>query len=99
MSNEQTNEKTARVKVVVKGKVQGVFFRAGAVERARELGLTGWVRNTEDNKVEAILEGERAQIKQMINWVKQGPSGAVVEKVEVKEQKYQGEFSNFNVKT
>jgi acylphosphatase len=72
----------SRVHVLVSGRVQGVFFRVFVREKARELGLAGWVRNTEDGKVEAVFEGEKEKILKMVAWCKQGPPGAKVEKVE-----------------
>jgi acylphosphatase len=73
-----------RAEVRVVGRVQGVFFRVETRDRARSLGLSGWVRNSPDGTVEAAFEGERDRIESMITWCRRGPSGAVVQDVDVK---------------
>jgi acylphosphatase len=75
--------RTARAHVVVRGRVQGVFFRAQTRDRARSLGLTGWVRNNADGTVEAVFEGDRERVESMVEWSRKGPSHAQVENVEV----------------
>jgi len=86
------------VHVNVSGRVQGVWFRANTKQKAEELGLTGWVRNTNDGCVEAEFEGEERQLEEMIKWCHKGPSLANVEKVEVKKQKATNEFDDFSIK-
>ncbi|HEU4942139.1 MAG TPA: acylphosphatase [Gaiellaceae bacterium] len=73
----------ARARVVVSGRVQGVFFRAEARDRARSLGLAGWVRNNPDGTVEAAFEGDRERVESMIEWCRRGPALAVVDDVDV----------------
>ncbi len=73
--------KCAKLKIF--GRVQGVFFRDHTQEKAKELGVVGWVRNMPDGTVEALIEGSADAIEQMIAWCHQGPSSAQVEKVEV----------------
>ena len=80
-----------RAKVVVHGSVQGVFFRAETRDRARSLGLAGWVRNAPDGTVEAVLEGDDEQVESMVEWCRRGPDGARVEEVEVAWSEPQGE--------
>lgn len=65
----------------VSGRVQGVFYRAGTQDRARRLGLTGWVRNLPDGKVELVACGDEARLKQLEEWLWQGPPHAHVEDV------------------
>lgn len=72
-----------RAHVRVHGSVQGVFFRVETRDRARSLGLSGWVRNLPDGAVEAVFEGDEAQIESMVDWCRRGPSGADVRHVEV----------------
>ena len=72
-----------RARVVVHGHVQGVFFRAETRDRARSLGLGGWVRNAHDGSVEAVFEGEDERVESMVDWCRRGPSGARVDDVEV----------------
>jgi acylphosphatase len=70
-----------RVNVVVEGRVQGVFFRAGTREAAIGLCLRGWVRNRPEGSVEAEIEGEEKEVRGMLAWFHQGPPGSQVRKV------------------
>jgi len=72
-----------RAHVVVRGSVQGVFFRAETRDRARSLGLAGWVRNAPDGTVEAAFEGDDERVESMVEWCRRGPAGARVEDVGV----------------
>ena len=71
-----------RAHVVVRGAVQGVFFRAETRNRARSLGVAGWVRNKGDGAVEAVFEGDDQRVESMVEWCRRGPAGARVEDVE-----------------
>lgn len=71
-----------RRRVVVHGRVQGVFFRGSTVERAREIGVNGWVRNRSDGTVEAVFEGSAAQVQEMLRFCREGPPWARVDRVE-----------------
>ena len=71
-----------RAHVVVRGRVQGVYFRASAAQEARSLGLAGWVRKAGDD-VEAVFEGSRHLVEQMIDWCHHGPPRADVAQVDV----------------
>jgi acylphosphatase len=73
----------ARARVIVRGRVQGVFFRAEASAHARSLGVVGWVRNRPDGVVEAAFEGQTDAVESMLRWCEQGPTGARVDAVEV----------------
>jgi Acylphosphatases len=86
-----------RAHVWISGRVQGVFFRAHTKELADELGLTGWVRNLPDGRVEAVFEGEEDAVKRAIKWCKRGPPLASVEKVEVRYEQPTGEFRDFRI--
>lgn len=79
----------AKARIFVSGKVQRVFFRHNTQKKAKELGITGWVRNLSDGRVEAVLEGEKEKIEQMIEWVKKGPSISRVDSVEVAWEEYE----------
>jgi acylphosphatase len=79
------------VRAVVHGRVQGVFFRAEAQQRARSLGLAGWVRNSPDGTVEAVFEGDRERIESMLAWCRKGPALAHVEDVAVDWSEPRGE--------
>jgi len=72
------------VKILVTGRVQGVFFRSYTQEKALELDLKGWVKNNPDGSLEAIFEGSDDKIQQILTWCKQGPPAAKVEELKVK---------------
>jgi acylphosphatase len=86
-----------RVKVRIRGRVQGVFFRAEARARAESLDLAGWVRNAEDGSVEAIFEGDDERVDSMVAWCGRGPSGAHVDDVEVEPEEPNAE-TGFSVR-
>ena len=71
--------------VRITGLVQGVFFRQSAAERARELGVSGWVRNCSDGSVEVHLSGTAESVEAMTDWLRRGPPSARVERVEVED--------------
>lgn len=79
-----------RRRVVVHGRVQGVFFRDTARRMAQSRGLGGWVRNTPQGTVEAVFEGEPEALESMVAWCGEGPRGAVVERVEVTAEEPEG---------
>jgi len=87
-----------RIHVWVSGVVQGVGFRYFTIRKARELEISGWVKNTHDGKVEFVAEGEEWQLKDFTEQVKVGPSHSSVRGVEVQEEKYQNEFNEFEVR-
>jgi len=87
----------SNIHVIVSGQVQGVWFRASTKQKAQELGLTGWVRNTTNGCVEAVIEGEEEIVKKMIDWLHHGPPLAKVEDVKVKKQLAIG-FNGFSVR-
>lgn len=87
-----------RAHVFVSGWVQGVFFRAETRDLARRLGVTGWIKNLWDGRVEAVFEGEGWAVKRMVSWCHRGPSGAQVEGVEVTHEDYTGEYDSFSLR-
>lgn len=86
-----------RIHLVIRGRVQGVFFRASAVREAKRLGLTGWVKNRNDGAVELVAEGEEDQVKDFLAWAQHGPSTARVDKVDTRWRSYTGEFASFSI--
>jgi len=84
------------VHVRVSGRVQGVYYRNFTQSQARELGIKGWVRNVPGGGVEAILEGERQKVGELLKLMKAGPSGAMVSSMELSELKCRG-FENFEI--
>ncbi len=81
----------------VKGKVQGVFFRQALKVMAKKKNVFGCVKNLKDGRVEAILEGEDVNVSSLVEWCHAGPANARVEDVEIRNEKYKGEFSKFEV--
>jgi acylphosphatase len=86
-----------RAHLYISGYVQGVAYRYSAIRTAQRLGVTGWVKNLRDRRVEAVIEGEQAQVEQMIEWCRQGPPAASVSWVEVSYSSYQGTFMSFEL--
>jgi len=86
-----------RVHAVIYGKVQGIYFRAYAQAEGTKIGVKGWVKNRADGAVEAVVEGEEAQVDQMVEWLKNGSPGSQVLKVETKEERPVGEIQ-FNIR-
>ena len=81
----------SRARIVVRGRVQGVFFRDETRRRARSLGVTGWVANRSDGAVEAVFEGSRDAVESMVGWCGRGPSGARVDDVQTTWEDPRGE--------
>jgi len=83
---------------LISGRVQGVYYRASTVKQARLLGVTGWVRNLPDGRVEAFACGDTEQLKQLQAWLWQGPPGAQVTAVDCQEVSWQ-EIKDFVVRS
>ena len=100
MNQEPTSESNiVRAHIWVKGRVQGVGFRAHVEYRARQIGgLSGWVRNVGYDTVEAIAEGERENVERLIEEMKQGPRSSRVDESKVDWEKPTGEWDRFGVK-
>lgn len=81
--------------VCITGRVQGVGFRVAAVRHAHMLGITGWVRNTNDGSVEALLQGPHDQVDRMLSWLHMGPPGARVGEVSSQETATERYFDRF----
>lgn len=94
----QQEDSKIRVRLLVSGRVQGVFYRRLAQIKARELGITGWAHNLIDDRVEILCEGEKEKVEQFIEWCKQGPPLAKVDHVDIVEEAYKGEFSDFSIR-
>ena len=71
-------EATVTKRLVIHGRVQGVYFRDSMRQQARQLGITGWVRNRSDGTVEAVVSGNREAVARMIDWARHGPPAAKV---------------------
>jgi len=87
-----------RAHVFVSGRVQGVFFRSETQHEALRHGLTGWVRNLPDRRLEAVFEGEEDRVERLIEFCRRGPPGAKVTNIEVVWESYTGEFRGFRMR-
>ncbi len=86
-----------RISLLIKGKVQGVFFRKSAAEKANEIGLTGFVKNLPDGNVYAEAQGTEGQLEDFANWCKRGPERARVDDVVIEERRLQETETTFSV--
>lgn len=86
-----------RIRALVSGIVQGVNFRLNTMRFAQSLGLTGWVKNLSDGRVELVAEGEEGKIESFVNFLKRGPFLARIDKLELKREEYKGEFQSFSI--
>lgn len=87
-----------RAHIFVNGKVQGVFFRVETRCEAMKRGVAGWIRNTSDGRVEAIFEGEKRDVEQLLDFCRLGPSGARVEHIHVQWEEHAGVFDGFKIR-
>ena len=81
---------TRRVRLVVSGRVQGVWYRGSMEREAARLGVAGWVKNRPDGTVEAVVEGDPASVEALVGWCRKGPPSARVDGVEIHDEAPQG---------
>jgi acylphosphatase len=86
-----------RAHVFISGRVQGVNFRVSTRDQARQAGVTGWVRNLPDGRVEAVFEGTNAAVRRMVSWCYSGPTAAEVERVDVQWEDPTNADSSFTI--
>ena len=86
-----------QLQLIVRGRVQGVYFRASTQREARRLGLCGWVKNRPDGSVEILAEGEEAAIRELFGWAQKGPGAARVERVDTRWRSYSGDYADFRI--
>ena len=96
--NKQDNQEKSRARLFVSGHVQGVFFRASTRAKAKQLELTGWVKNLEGGEVEAVFEGKKENVDELIKWARRNPGLSRIDKLKISEEPYKGEFEEFKVK-
>ena len=89
--------KQQRVRLLVSGKVQGVFFRQALKVVAKKNNVLGWVRNLKDRRVEVVLEGDNKSINLVIEWARIGPANSRVDDIEVSNEEFKNEFLTFEV--
>ena len=83
--------------IIVSGRVQGVFFRKNAKQKAAEFKINGWVKNIPDDRVEIFAQGNEENLNTFINWCKQGPQNAIVENIEVTEKQADNNLKGFSI--
>lgn len=88
----------ARAHVRLKGRVQGVGFRYATADEARRLGLRGWVRNLDSGEVEAVFEGSRSGVANMVKWCEDGPPGSYVRDCNVSWDEPVEQFRRFEIR-
>ena len=87
-----------KIRVMISGDVQGVFFRISTQDKARELKLTGWVKNIFTNAVEILAEGDREKLSLFTGWLQLGPPNATIHKISIEwEESLDKEFSSFEI--
>jgi len=86
-----------RVRLIIEGRVQGVWFRDSTRREALALGVSGWARNRQDGSVEAIAEGPEDQVNKLVSWCHQGPPHAKVSRVHETQEEWKGEFDSFDI--
>ena len=84
--------------VRITGRVQGVFFRDSTRQKAEDLNLSGWVKNSSDGGVEAVFEGPSGEVREIVSWCERGPSQAAVENVEADFEGARGDLEGFDVR-
>ena len=90
-------EDNVRARLLIAGRVQGVAFRWETQRAARRHQVSGWVRNLPDGRVEAVAEGSRAQVNDLIDWCRKGPPVARVDRLDIQWEDYAGEFRGFDI--
>ncbi|MBI4245442.1 MAG: acylphosphatase [Planctomycetes bacterium] len=75
-----------RVRIIVTGRVQGVFYRATCAHMARKNHVNGWVKNNPDGRVEAVFEGTKKDVEFMIKWAQKGPEYAIIQNIQILEE-------------
>ncbi len=88
----------ARAHVFVSGKVQGVFFRSNTRSVARLKQVSGWVKNLSDGRVEAVIEGERGSVEEMVKFLESGPSVSSMDSVDVSWEKPSYKYTTFDIR-
>ena len=88
-----------RVSAIISGRVQGVYYRESTRRQVLKIGgLTGWVKNQPDNTVKLIVEGNREKVQQLLDWCQSGPPMARVQSIDIVEENYINEFTDFIVR-
>ena len=98
MEDKKRSSKHYCVRVLISGIVQGVGYRFSTLQKARKLGVKGWVRNLPDSKVEAVFCGEETAVEAILKWCERGPSAAVVKEVKVEPIETETPIDKFEIR-
>jgi len=90
-------ESNVRARLLISGRVQGVAFRWETLQAAERCRVNGWVRNLPDGRVEAVVEGPRQQVTDLIDWCRKGPPVARVDSLDIQWEDFSGEFREFKI--
>ncbi len=96
-TNDNATNNPRRMRILISGRVQGVFFRDSTREKAQALGLSGWIRNLPDGRVEAVVEGDEDRVAEMLSWCEEGPPDARVQNVSTENEEPEN-LSGFEVR-
>jgi acylphosphatase len=96
-NRESSMENNIRIRLIIVGRVQGVWFRESTRREASRLGVVGWVKNRPDGKVEVLAEGPEDAVRNLVTWCHQGPPTARVNRVLETEEAWRGEFTSFDI--
>lgn len=97
MARRRSGTALKQLQLVVRGRVQGVYFRASTQREAKRLGLVGVVRNRSDGSVEIVAEGDETAIRELHGWAQKGPSVARVDRVDTRWRSFSGEYADFRI--
>ena len=97
-NSSSSDERKISVRLLIRGKVQGVYFRFNMQEVAKKSGVIGWVRNLPDGNVEALVEGNKEDVNEVVEWSKIGPENAKVDDVELEYGQYLGNSDEFIIR-
>ncbi|MFW6282242.1 MAG: acylphosphatase [bacterium] len=84
--------------LIISGRVQGVGFRAFALDKARKFNIKGWIKNRSDGKVEAVIQGRESDISKLLRFLEKGPAWARVDKIEMENEDEDRIFKSFSIK-
>jgi acylphosphatase len=96
-NRESSMENNIRARLIIEGRVQGVWFRESTRREASRLGVVGWVKNRSDGKVEVLAEGSEEAVRKLVTWCHHGPATAKVIRVRETEEAWRGEFASFDI--
>ena len=91
------NTMNTRVHIFISGRVQGVFFRSRTTIKANKIGVAGWVKNLPDGRVEAVFEGDKETVEEMISFCKKGPPRTLVKNTEIRQEACTGKYKDFTI--